>query len=91
MTKNKSKWNWTNFFNTLKESYVLICMLTVPLVVIGFLIIAIQVSYWNFFVLLVTAGSGMIFWFLILYQAHLEMNSLIKRINKLEKLNEEKK
>ena len=96
MTKTLN-WNWNIFFNTLKENYVLICMFTVPLVVIAFLIIAIQKSYWNFFVLLFTAGVGMIFWFLILYQAHLEMNELIRRINKLEldksntKLNEKEK
>jgi len=96
MTKKLNwKWSWNTFFNTLKENYVLICMITVPLVVIAFLIIVIQKSYWNFFVLLITAGAGMIFWFLILYQAHLEINSLIRRINKLEldisnkKLNED--
>jgi hypothetical protein len=66
-------------------------MWTVPLVVIAFLIITIQISYWIFFVILITAGAGMSFWILILYQAHLEINSLIRHINKLEKLNEDEK
>ena len=92
MTKKLNwKWSWNTFFNTLIENYLLICMFTVPLVVIAFLIIAIQKSYWIFFVLLFTAGAGMIFWFLILYQAYLEMNELIRRINKLELNNSNKK
>jgi hypothetical protein len=45
-------------FEQLKLGYFVACILSVPVVVIGFLLMSIQISYYNFFILLFTAGTG---------------------------------